>query len=78
MTSRPSADHRAFYLARAIVMEVNMNCVDVNSNIFTTLQRQDSPLNDYWKVRLKAKLRGEPMWIDDEKVLDRSQEEDNG
>ena len=64
---RPTKDYRRFCLATAMVRELYGSDIQPPEEVVQALLGARSPLNDFWKVRLRAVLRGDPIWMDDEK-----------
>lgn len=66
---RPVSDYRRFKLATDIVWELNRSNTQPPEVVVQALLGARSPINDYWKARLRAVLRGDPIWVDDEEQL---------
>ncbi|WP_086747624.1 toll/interleukin-1 receptor domain-containing protein [Streptomyces scabiei] len=66
---QPNSDYRRFCLARAVVYELRANGKGtVSSQLSELLLSEQSPLNEYWKNRLKARLDGQPIWAYDKEL----------
>jgi hypothetical protein len=69
-TMTPVSDYRVFCLGRAFVLELNQRSAAAHPEVVELLLREDSPLNEHWRSRLRAVLDGRPPWVYDETVID--------